>query len=101
MHMGDAPLISLVETALAQGHKRLAVIGIPCQIDALRAIQPQLEHAQGLEQLCVIGTPCSDSTTKNCHQFLVLISDRPQDIIYGDSAPTSRWRCAPSRAANA
>ena len=83
MRMGYAPLISLVEPALAQGHKRLAVIGIPCQIYALRAIQPQLEREQGLEQLYVIGTPCSDNTsTENFHQFLGLISDRPQDISY-------------------
>jgi coenzyme F420 hydrogenase subunit beta len=83
MRMGYAPLLSLVEPALAQGHKRLAVIGIPCQIYALRAIQPQLEREQGLEQLFVIGTPCSDNTTtENFHQFLGLISDRPQDISY-------------------
>ena len=81
--MGYAPLLSLVEPALAQGHKRLAVIGIPCQIYALRAIQPQLEAEQGLQQLYVIGTPCSDNTsTENFHQFLGLISDRPQDISY-------------------
>ena len=83
MRMGYAPLLSLVEPALAQGHKRLAVIGIPCQIYALRAIQPQLEREQGLEQLYVIGTPCSDNTTTdNFHQFLSLISDQPQDISY-------------------
>jgi coenzyme F420 hydrogenase subunit beta len=83
MRMGYTPLLSLVEPALAQGHKRLAVIGIPCQIYALRAIQPQLEREQGLEQLYVIGTPCSDNTTtENFHQFLGLISDRPQDISY-------------------
>jgi coenzyme F420 hydrogenase subunit beta len=83
MRMGYAPLLSLVEPALAQGHKRLAVIGIPCQIYALRAIQPQLEREQGLQQLYVIGTPCSDNTsTENFHQFLGLISERPQDISY-------------------
>ena len=83
MRMGYAPLLSLVEPALAQGFKRLAVIGIPCQIYALRAIQPQLEQEQGLEKLFVIGTPCSDNTTtENFHQFLGLISDRPQDISY-------------------
>jgi coenzyme F420 hydrogenase subunit beta len=83
MRMGYAPLLSLVEPALAQGHKRLAVIGIPCQIYALRAIQPQLEREQGLQQLYVIGTPCSDNTTtENFHRFLGLISDRPQDISY-------------------
>ncbi len=83
MRMGYAPLLSLVEPALAQGHKRLAVIGIPCQIYALRAIQPQLEREQGLQALYVIGTPCSDNTTtENFHHFLRLISDRPEDISY-------------------
>ena len=83
MRMGYAPLLSLVEPALAQGYKRLAVIGIPCQIYPLRAIQPQLEREQGLQALYVIGTPCSDNTTtENFHRFLGLISDRPQDISY-------------------
>ena len=83
MRMGYAPLISLVEPALAKGYKRLAVIGIPCQIYALRAIQPQLEREQGLQALYVIGTPCSDNTsTENFHRFLGLISERPQDISY-------------------
>jgi coenzyme F420-reducing hydrogenase beta subunit len=30
MRMGYAPLVALVEPALQQGHKRLAVIGVPC-----------------------------------------------------------------------
>ena len=83
MRMGYAPLISLVEPALAQGHKRLAVIGIPCQVYALRALQPQLEREHGLQALYVIGTPCSDNTsTDNFHQFLGRLSPRPQDIAY-------------------
>lgn len=83
MRMGYAPLLALVEPALAQGYKRLAVIGIPCQVYALRAIQPQLERGQGLQKLFVIGTPCSDNTTtENFHHFLGLLSDRPQDIAY-------------------
>lgn len=83
MRMGYAPLLSLVEPALAQGHKRLAVIGIPCQIYALRAIEPQLVAEQGLEKLYVIGTPCSDNTTtENFHTFLQLLSDTPDDIRY-------------------
>ena len=83
MRMGYAPLIALVEPALRQGYKRLAVIGIPCQVYALRALQPQLEREQGLEKLLVIGTPCSDNTTtERFHEFLALISPRPQDITY-------------------
>jgi coenzyme F420 hydrogenase subunit beta len=83
MRMGYAPLIGLVEPALAQGHKRLAVIGIPCQIYALRALQPQLEREHGLQALFVIGTPCSDNTsTEHFHDFLARLSPRPQDIAY-------------------
>ena len=83
MRMGYAPLIALVEPALRQGFKRLAVIGIPCQVYALRAIQPELERELGLEKLFVIGTPCSDNTTtERFHHFLSLISPRPEDITY-------------------
>src|SRR4051812_11767734 len=53
MRMGYAPLLSLLEPARAKGFKRLAVIGIPCQVYALRAIEQEL----GLERLYVIGTP--------------------------------------------
>ena len=38
MRMGYAPLLELLEPAIAAGHKRIAVIGIPCQIYALRAL---------------------------------------------------------------
>ena len=79
MRMGYAPLLALLESARAAGHTRLAVIGIPCQIYALRAIEAQL----GLDRLYVIGTPCSDNTTtENFHHFLKLLSDRPEDITY-------------------
>jgi coenzyme F420 hydrogenase subunit beta len=79
MRMGYAPLLALLETAQAQGHRRLAAIGIPCQVYALRA----LEESLGLERLYVIGTPCSDNTTTaNFHQFLALLSDNPDSITY-------------------
>jgi coenzyme F420 hydrogenase subunit beta len=83
MRMGFAPLIQMVESALSQGYRRLAVIGIPCQVYALRALQPQLEKEQGLQTLYVIGTPCSDNTTtENFHDFLARLSPTPQDISY-------------------
>jgi coenzyme F420 hydrogenase subunit beta len=79
MKMGYAPLLALLEPALAAGHRRLAVIGIPCQVHALRALEAEL----GLERLFVIGTPCSDNTTtENFHRFLALLSDKPQAIEY-------------------
>lgn len=79
MRMGYAPLLSLIEPAAAQGFTRLAVIGIPCQVYALRSIEAQL----GLDALFVIGTPCSDNTTtENFHEFLSRLSDTPERITY-------------------
>ncbi|MGG5887072.1 Coenzyme F420 hydrogenase/dehydrogenase, beta subunit C-terminal domain [Falsiroseomonas sp. HC035] len=79
MRMGYAPLLALLEPARAAGHRRLAIIGIPCQVYALRALEAEL----GFERLYVIGTPCSDNTTtENFHQFLALLSEQPETITY-------------------
>lgn len=79
MRMGYAPLLALLEPARARGFTRLAIIGIPCQIYALR----RLEHELGFEKLYVIGTPCSDNTTTgNFHQFLDLLDEKPDSITY-------------------
>lgn len=79
MRMGYAPLLSLLEPARSQGYTRLAVIGIPCQVYALRALERDL----GFERLYVIGTPCSDNTTtENFHTFLALLSEAPETITY-------------------
>lgn len=79
MRMGYAPLLALLEPAVAAGHKRIAVIGIPCQVYALRALEAEL----GLERLYVIGTPCSDNTTTEAfHDFLALLSDAPETVTY-------------------
>ena len=87
MRMGYAPLLALLEPALAMGYKRLAVIGIPCQVYALRAIEAELKLSMGLEQLYVIGTPCSDNTTtERFHEFLALLGEDqgedPDDVTY-------------------
>ena len=79
MRMGYAPLLALLEPARARGFRRLAVIGIPCQVYALRA----LERALGFERLYVIGTPCSDNTTtERFHAFLGLLTDAPLTVSY-------------------
>lgn len=79
MRMGYAPLLSLLEPARAQGFRRLAIIGIPCQVHALRALEGEL----GFERLYVIGTPCSDNTTtERFHEFLALLEDDPDRIEY-------------------
>jgi coenzyme F420 hydrogenase subunit beta len=79
MRMGYAPLLALLETARDAGHRRLAVIGIPCQVYALRALESEL----GFDSLTVIGTPCSDNTTtERFHEFLALLDEDPDSITY-------------------
>ena len=79
MRMGYAPLLALLEPARRKGYKRLGIIGIPCQVYALRA----LEHELGFERLYVIGTPCSDNTTtEKFHTFLGLLAEDPATITY-------------------
>jgi coenzyme F420 hydrogenase subunit beta len=79
MRMGYAPLLALLEPARAAGHRRIALIGIPCQVYALRALEAEL----GFERIYVIGTPCADNTTtENFHLFLSLLSDKPDSICY-------------------
>lgn len=79
MRMGFSPVLALLEPAVAAGHRRIALIGVPCQVHALRAIEAEL----GLERLLVIGTPCSDNTTiGNFHAFLARLTDRPDRITY-------------------
>jgi coenzyme F420 hydrogenase subunit beta len=79
MRMGYAPLLALLEPARDAGHKRIAVIGIPCQIYALRTMEAQL----GFERIYVIGTPCSDNTTtESFHGFLSRLTDAPETVTY-------------------
>ncbi|NVN84853.1 MAG: Coenzyme F420 hydrogenase/dehydrogenase, beta subunit C-terminal domain [Rhodopseudomonas sp.] len=79
MRMGYAPSLALLEPARAMGYRRIAVIGIPCQIYALR----RLEQTLGFDKIYVIGTPCSDNTTTaSFHGFLDLLSDQPDTITY-------------------
>jgi coenzyme F420 hydrogenase subunit beta len=79
MKMGFAPLLALIEPAARAGHRRIGVIGIPCQVHALRAIEAEF----GLERLYVIGTPCSDNTsTAMFHRFLDLLDPEPSSITY-------------------
>ncbi|MBK5936440.1 MAG: Coenzyme F420 hydrogenase/dehydrogenase, beta subunit C-terminal domain [Halorhodospira halophila] len=79
MRMGYAPLLALLEPALAQGYRRLGVIALPCQTYPLRALEREL----GLERLEIIGTPCSDNTsTEHFHRFLELLTPAPEDVTY-------------------
>ncbi|MFP7673612.1 Coenzyme F420 hydrogenase/dehydrogenase, beta subunit C-terminal domain [Marivita sp. S0852] len=79
MRMGYGPLLALLEPARDMGLRRIAVIGVPCQVYALRALEAEL----GFDEITVIGTPCSDNTTtENFHRFLGLLEDRPETVSY-------------------
>jgi coenzyme F420 hydrogenase subunit beta len=79
MRMGYAPLLALLEPARQRGISKIGLIGIPCQVYALRALEKEL----GFEKIYVIGTPCSDNTTtENFHRFLALLSEDPESITY-------------------
>lgn len=83
MRMGYAPVVACVEPAIAAGHRRLAVIAIPCQVYALRELEKELKAKGELDELYVIGTPCSDNThTKHFHEFLNLLTDEPSTVNY-------------------
>jgi coenzyme F420 hydrogenase subunit beta len=87
MRMGFAPTLALLNPARAAGHRRIAMIGIPCQTYALRALQARL----GFEALYVIGTPCSDNTTTpNFRRFLQLIDRTPDRVSYLEFRPDYR-----------
>ena len=84
MRMGYAPLLSLLPHAAEAGFRRIAMVGIPCQVHALRRIEADL----GFDRITVIGTPCSDmTTTENFHSFLARLSDRPDTISYLEFRP--------------
>lgn len=84
MRMGFGPLLALLEPARAQGFRRIAVVGIPCQIYALRALEKSLDF----DAITVIGTPCSDNTTtENFHHFLSLLDTQPETISYLEFRP--------------
>jgi coenzyme F420 hydrogenase subunit beta len=79
MKMGFSPVLALLDEVAARGYRRVAMIGVACQVHALRALEPAL----GLERLYVIGTPCSDNTTtERFHQFLALLTERPDEVTY-------------------
>ena len=84
MKMGYSPVLALLDEAAARGFRRIALVGVACQVHALRALEPAL----GLERLYVIGTPCSDNTTTaRFHDFLALLSDRPDAVTYLEFMP--------------
>ncbi len=74
-----SPNLSVLEQIEQSGMKRLLVIGVGCQIQALRAVEQQL----GLEKLYVLGTPCVDNVTRaGLQKFLDTTSRSPSTVVY-------------------
>jgi coenzyme F420 hydrogenase subunit beta len=74
-----SPNLNILEQVEQSGIKRLLVIGVGCQIQALRAVQDQI----GLEKLYVLGTPCTDNVTRaGLQKFLETTSRSPETVVY-------------------
>ncbi len=74
-----SPNLSVLEEIEKSGLKRLLVIGVGCQIQALRAVEKQL----GLEKLYVLGTPCVDNVTRaGLQKFLETTSKSPDTVVH-------------------
>ena len=74
-----SPNLSILEEVEKSGMKRLLVIGVGCQIQALRAVEWQL----GLEKLYVLGTPCVDNVTRaGLQKFLETTSKSPETVVH-------------------
>jgi coenzyme F420 hydrogenase subunit beta len=74
-----SPNLALLDQVRAEGVRRLAFIGTGCQVQMLRALEPEL----GLDRLDVIGIPCSDNVTyPDLVYFLGLVSRSPGTIVH-------------------
>ncbi|NCJ06418.1 hypothetical protein GS597_07820 [Synechococcales cyanobacterium C] len=74
-----SPNLSVLEEIEHSGLKRLLVIGVGCQIQALRSVEKQL----GLEKLYVLGTPCVDNVTRaGLQKFLETTSRSPETVVH-------------------
>ena len=74
-----SPNLSVLEQIEQSGLKRLLVIGVGCQIQALRAVEQEL----GLEKLYVLGTPCVDNVTRaGLQKFLDTTSRSPDTVVH-------------------
>jgi len=74
-----SPNLSVLEEVERSGMKRLLVIGVGCQIQALRAVEKEM----GLEKLYVLGTPCVDNVTREgLQKFLETTSRSPETVVH-------------------
>ncbi|MDJ0588803.1 MAG: Coenzyme F420 hydrogenase/dehydrogenase, beta subunit C-terminal domain [Pleurocapsa sp. MO_226.B13] len=74
-----SPNLNVLEEIESSGMKRLLVIGVGCQIQALRAVEREL----GLEKLYVLGTPCVDNVSRaGLQKFLETTSKSPETVVH-------------------
>jgi coenzyme F420 hydrogenase subunit beta len=74
-----SPNLNILEEVEKSGLKRLLVIGVGCQIQALRAVEKEL----GLEKLYVLGTPCVDNVSRaGLQKFLETTSRSPNTVVH-------------------
>ncbi|NJM05397.1 coenzyme F420 hydrogenase [Candidatus Gracilibacteria bacterium] len=74
-----SPNLEILDQVRASGLRRIAFIGVGCQVHALRVLQ----HELGLEKLYVIGIPCTDNTTYPALQrFLQAVSTSPGTVVH-------------------
>ena len=74
-----SPNLNVLEQIEQSGMKRLLVIGVGCQIQALRAVEQEL----GLEKLYILGTPCVDNVSRQgLQKFLETTSKSPETVVH-------------------
>jgi coenzyme F420-reducing hydrogenase beta subunit len=74
-----SPNLEVLDQVRASGIKRLAFIGMGCQVHALRAMEEEL----GLEKLYVIGLPCTDNVAyPDALRFLAVASRSPETVVH-------------------
>ncbi len=74
-----SPNLNVLEQIERSGMKRLLVIGVGCQIQALRAVEQEL----GLEKLYILGTPCVDNVSRaGLQKFLETTSRSPETVVH-------------------
>jgi 3,8-divinyl protochlorophyllide a 8-vinyl-reductase (ferredoxin) len=74
-----SPNLSVLDLVEQSGLKRLLVIGVGCQVQALRAVQDKL----GIEKLYVLGMPCVDNVTRaGLQKFLETTSRSPDTVVH-------------------
>ncbi len=74
-----SPNLKVLEQLPGSGIRRLLVIGVGCQIQALRAVQDSLP----LDKLYVLGLPCVDNVSRQGLQtFLESASDSPATVVH-------------------